>query len=359
VETALKREPGAEVENINTMKLTPEGVQAGQVKLFNVVSDHFKSVKTWAFRKSFEGSDLVYWLGNTGLKLKALASKPFLNKIKEENPDIILSTHSQTNSLLSYWKGKGLIDQPIHSVVTDFSAHRMWAQDHIDHYYVATESVKHDLERFGVPSEKIEVTGIPINPDFATKQSTPIPELKKKLGLDPDLPVVLMLGGSLGYGSFAEVSQALDTLKTPLQIVAITAKNAEKKQELEELAPALKKPLNVQGYVSNMKEWMEASDVIISKPGGLTTSEIFAVRKPMIIIDPMAGLEQILYPKIVETGCAEVAKDPEDAAAIIDRILTDSKFKEIIDDNLEHVGKPDAAFVVAEDLLRSAREKHD
>ncbi len=168
-----------------------------------------------------------------------------------------------------------------------------------------------------------------------------------------------MLGGSLGYGSFAEVSQALDTLKTPLQIVAITAKNAEKKQELEELAPALKKPLNVQGYVSNMKEWMEASDVIISKPGGLTTSEIFAVRKPMIIIDPMAGLEQILYPKIVETGCAEVAKDPEDAAAIIDRILTDSKFKEIIDDNLEHVGKPDAAFVVAEDLLRSAREKHD
>ncbi|MDQ7823817.1 MAG: glycosyltransferase [Candidatus Eremiobacteraeota bacterium] len=357
VEKVLKSIPGVEVQNINTLNLSASGVMTGQVAAFNMITRYMAGLRSWAFRKSFEGSGPVYALGNLGMKMKSFLSKKFLTKIQQEKPDIILSTHSPMNSMLSYWKEKGLIDQPVHSVVTDFGAHRMWAQKNIERYYVATGEVKADLERFGVAPEKIEITGIPIDPSFAGPSGLSQAELKEKLGLDPSLPVVLMAGGSLGYGNFSGIARALDGLGRPLQIVAITGKNAEKKRELEELTPDLKSPMKVLPYVDTMSEWMKASDVIISKPGGLTTSEIFAMKKPMILITPLPGLEELLIPKITDTGCAVLAGDENEAAALAGKIITDEKYRGDLQEHLKKVGMPYAAYTVSAGLVERALQQ--
>lgn len=351
VEKALKQIPGVEVKNMNALDYASSGAKKGQIAIFNAITDYLSPVRTWAFQKSFEGSPLVYWLGNTGMKLKSFFSKRFLNTIREEKPDIILSTHSPMNSLLSYWKEKGLIEQPVHSVVTDFSAHRMWSQKNIERYYVATEDVKKDLERFGVDENRIEVSGIPIDPAFNTPDSRTPSQVKAELGLDPDLPLVLMLGGSLGYGNFSEIAKDLDITPYPLQMAVITGKNEQKRKDLEALSQGLSKDLHVQGFVDTMKDWIKASDVVISKPGGLTTSELFAMKKPMVLINPVPGFEKILIPKITATGCAVLAEDEKDAADLAAKIATDPQLKENLDERLCHVGRPDSAITVAKELV--------
>jgi processive 1,2-diacylglycerol beta-glucosyltransferase len=351
---ALDEIPNVKSEVINALDFSGgETVKNTQVAATDFLIKKAGGVRGWFFKKSFEGNPVIYWLGKTGMQLKAWMSQSFLNKIQDEKPDIIVSTHSPMNAMLSYWKGRGDIDMPVHSVVTDFKAHRMWAQDNIDRYYVASEGVKQDLEKYGIEEEKIDITGIPIKPDFARPTGLTKTQLKEKLGLNPDLPMVLMMGGSLGIGRFAEVAKALDNGGMPVQMVCITGKNETKKQELEDLSAQLKMPLKAIGFTPNVNEWMEACDMIISKPGGLTTSEIFAKKIPMIILDPMPGLEEMLIPNIEATGAAFRVKGPGEAAALISDLMNDPEKKEDVILNLETAGKPFSAYTAAEDIVKS------
>ena len=357
VKKALDELPNVKAEVINALDYG--GGSAGkktQVAATDFIMNKMSGVRGWFFRKSFEGNPIVYWLGKTGMKIKSWMSKSFLNKIQEEKPDVILSCHSPMNAMLSHWKEKGKIDMPVHSVATDFRLHRMWAHNNIDQYYTASEGAKKDLEKFGIDGEKIEVTGIPIKPDFAKPPELSKTDMKKKLGIDPDIPMVLMMGGSLGLGRFSDVAKALNNIKTPVQMVCITGKNSAKKAELEELQKDLKMPMKVLGYTKNVNEWMEACDMIVSKPGGLTTSEIFAKNIPMIILDPMAGLEEMLIDSITETGAAFLVKDPDEAADLVNKVITEPAVKEEVSKNLEKTGKPLSAYTVAKDLVETALE---
>ncbi len=354
IKKVLDKMPNVESEVINALDYTGgKAVKNAQIKATDFVMEKLAPVRAFAFEESFKGNPIVYWLGNTAMKIKAWMSKSFLNKIQREKPDIIISCHSPMNSMLSYWKGKGLIEAPLFSVVTDFRVHRMWSQPNVERYYVATEQAKKDLVNFGVSPDKIKVTGIPIKPQFAEPKEISKTELREKLGLDPKLPTVLMMGGSLGLGRFDEVAKALNELDTKVQLVCITGKNTAKKKALEELKKSLKIPVKVLGYVNNVSDWMDASDMIISKPGGLTTSEIFAKKIPMIILDPTPGLEEMLVDSIVATGGACNVKGPKEAAKLVEKWIKKPQEKGKVLKSLEKVGKPKSAYTVADDIVKT------
>ncbi|MGV8120238.1 MAG: hypothetical protein AB2L14_10805 [Candidatus Xenobiia bacterium LiM19] len=216
VKKVLDTMPNVEAEVVNALDYTGgEASKNAQVAATDFVMNKMAPVRGWFFRQSFKGNPLVYGLGNLGMRFKSWMSKDFLHKIQQDKPDVILSCHSPMNSMLSYWKGKGLIDAPVHSVVTDYRVHRMWAQKNIAHYYVASEATKDELVHFGIDKDKIEVSGIPIKPEFARPQELSKAELKEKLGINPEIPMVLMMGGSLGLGRFKEMAQALNEVKNP------------------------------------------------------------------------------------------------------------------------------------------------
>ncbi|HPZ09045.1 MAG TPA: glycosyltransferase [Candidatus Eremiobacteraeota bacterium] len=350
--------PHVEAEVINSLDYSSEGIKNAQVGATQMAMDHLKSLRGWCFQQSHEGNPLMYWLGNTGMKIKSFFSKKFLTKIQKEKPDVVISTHSPMNSMLSYWKKSDKMDMPLLSCVTDFSTHRMWAQSDVDHYYVATDGASRDLKRFHIDDSKISVTGIPIKPDFAGVSKIPSVEMKKKLGLDPDKPLVLLMGGSLGYGPYEELSTELDKLDKPLQIVAICGKNQAKCETLEKKKDSMKHTLLPLGFIKNVNDYMEAADVIISKPGGLTASEIFALKKPMVILEPKPGLEEISASAIQKLGVAFMEKTPEDAAGFVQKLLTDPSLKEEVDRRLEDVSHPYSSYAVAEDAVRRALEYH-
>ncbi|MEQ8225956.1 MAG: glycosyltransferase [Candidatus Eremiobacterota bacterium] len=358
LKAAMDKLPHVQAEVINSLDYSSEGIKNAQVGAAQMAIDHLKGLRGWCFQKAHEGNPVMYWLGNTGMKIKSFFSKKFLNKIHDEKPDAVIATHSPMNSMLSYWKGSGKINMPLLSTVTDFSTHRMWAQDEVDHYYVASDGAARDLKRFNIDDSKISVTGIPIKPDFAEVTELSPAEMKVKLGLDPQKPLVLLMGGSLGYGPYEELSSELDKVDTPLQIVAICGKNQAKLEALETKKDTMKHTLVPVGFIKNVSEYMEAADVIISKPGGLTASEIFALKKPMIMLEPMPGLEEISANAIQELGVAFMEKTPADAAKFAGKLLTNPDIKEEVDKKLEKVSHPYSSYTVAEDAVRRALEHH-
>src|SRR5262249_22198342 len=160
-------------------------------------------------------------------------------------------------------------------VVTDFDVHAFWLCHHYEHYFVALEETRVHLERLGIPRDKIRVTGIPIDPVFAQKKDPRA--LREKHGLQPDRTTILVSAGRFGVAPIEPLMRSLLELRHPAQIVAICGRNKKLKSKLDRLAaglsPAHRVTIKTVEYTTEMDEYMSASDLVLGKPGGLTSSE--------------------------------------------------------------------------------------
>jgi processive 1,2-diacylglycerol beta-glucosyltransferase len=257
----------------------------------------------------------------TRLAFDKLNSRGFRTLLEETSPRSIICTHFLPLELLSDLKGRGKYNVPVHAVVTDVSPHAFWVYPHIEHYHVATATAARELMRKGYPAEKISVTGIPVDPIFA--HSTPPAIARERLGL-PEKPTVLLLSGGFGVGPVARMLESFRDCRGDISIVIVAGKNAELAQQCTQIAHTLPVPVRVNGFVTNMHEWMDAADLIVTKPGGLTTTEILAKGKPMALVSPIPGQEQRNCEFLLENGAAVRLYDVPDAAHYLSSWLTDA-----------------------------------
>ncbi len=203
--------------------------------------------------------------------------------LKTEQFDYMFSTHFMPNEVASSLKARRLIKTKIVSCVTDFDVHKIWIAKNVDRYTVASEWTRDKLKKIGVDENKINVTGIPTNERFS--QVFDIVELKKKLNVKPDIFTVLIATGSFGFGPIEEIIKAL---KGDFQVIVVCGHNKTLFQTLNE-----KKYDNVIvcGLVNNMHELMAVSDIMVTKPGGLSIAEALVRELPMIFFAPIPGQE--------------------------------------------------------------------
>ena len=342
--------PGVQAESLNLQSTQSSEQREAHMKSFNFVSKTMPALRKWGFELAFKGAAWACGLAGISLDLKAARAHEALAAIQERKPDIIVATHSATARMLNYWKGKEQISAPVHCIPTDFRTHRMWKQDCIEHYYVAPGGSKADLVRFGVPADRISETGIPITPTVPGASSA---ELKAKLGLNPDKPMVLISGGSLGLQPYKKLVEALRQRQEDFQIVCVTAKNETARAELAEL-PEQGQPVHVTGLVDNMPEWIGASDVVITKPGGLTCSEILAQKKPMVFARLYeGGLETPLTERLEESGVALVGDTVEATAEAVASALSDAQVRQRLQRSVSELSRPDSSARIGQHLLDS------
>lgn len=351
LEEALEKHPNVDAEVINLAETSDNSSPLSTAAETTLKAGAWiGGIRRWVFDQQFEGNKLVKWASNKAMAFEGRFQDPFLSRVEKEKPDAIVSTMSATNSLLSHWVEEGKLKQPVHSVVTDFASHQMWAQENIAFYYVATPQVKTDLEKFGAPQERVQVSGIPIKGDFATP-SRSASEARKELGLDPSKPLVLVLGGSLGLGSFGETVSAIDSGDGNFQLAAITGRNEKLQNELGSLETD--HPFAVEGFVSNMPTWIEAADIVVTKPGGLTCSEILARGKPMILKKAESGLEKRMVERLGETGASVVVESTEQVGAAVTRLFNNPDELQKLSARARELGHPDSSAQIAASILQS------
>jgi processive 1,2-diacylglycerol beta-glucosyltransferase len=268
--------------------------------------------------------------------------------VRQFKPDVVLCTHYFPLDTLNHLRSKHGGPRPMAvSVVTDFEAHALWMDACVDLYCVAAEETKARLVARGAVPEDVVVTGIPISAKFSVKQDAKA--VRKTLGLRDDLPVLLVPSGGFGMGPVGAILAELDKVERPFQTVVVTGRNEELRRELA--AQDRKHPTHVLGFVTNMNELMAVADLIITKPGGLTSSEALAMGKPLFILNPIPGQEAANSDFLLEHGAAAKANRVEDLPYRIEQLLGTKKLAEM-GRAAKALGRPEAASDVCREVVR-------
>lgn len=278
-----------------------------------------------------------------------LTYRRYLQILRELHPDAIICTHFLPYISVSSELRKKKITAPIFAATTDFDIHQLWIDPIVERYFVFHEESAWQLQSKNVPGEKIKVTGIPVMPEFRFKEKPKV--ARKKLGIDINSFTVLALSGGFGIGRVKEiVEQVSRTLrafpKTKYNLLVVCGKNDKARAELQ----AMHFPENVHpqifGFITNIHESMDAADVLISKAGGLTSSEALAKSLPMLIVDPIPGQESRNTDLIVEYGAGWKAINLFNLSYKLRRILETPSMLQNARLATRHLAKPNAATTI-------------
>ncbi len=281
--------------------------------------------------------------------LEKLNMQPFLRLLKSERWDMVVNTHFLPAEIIGSLRSSGRISVLQVTVTTDFMTHRLWVQEPCDHYFVATTESAVYLRSWGVRPERISVTGIPIHPVFCRRKGRS--ECIKTRGFSGDRPIVLLLSGGFGVGPIEQILQAALTVEIPLEVVVVCGRNEELRQKLALQPPVQRHRLAVIGYTTDIDELMAAADVVISKPGGLTSAEVLARGSVLAIANPIPGQESRNSDYLLENGAAIKIGPVATLPYKIDALLNDSRRLARLKTNARRLSRPRAAFAVADKVL--------
>jgi processive 1,2-diacylglycerol beta-glucosyltransferase len=337
--------PDVQISNIDVMTLTNAGFRRIYSKAYlNLVNsaphvmgyvyDYFDRPRAEKDRK--ERLRRAFQKLNLRKLTRALTSEPW---------DIAVSTHFLPAEIIAMLRRSRKLSLKQVVVTTDFDTHRMWANDPAEAYTTATEEGKLYLcNAWGVDPARVHVTGIPIHPAFAKPR--PRDTCAKQLNLQDDRPVILQLAGGFGVGPIADAYRALLSIRTPAQIVVVCGKNEKAKRDLASIPVPQQHSAQILGYTDEMDKWMACADIVVSKPGGLTTSELLARGNAMLIVNPTPGQESRNSDFVLENGAGLKVNSLATLAYKAELILSDPARLKKLQANSKSLGKPRAAYHV-------------
>jgi processive 1,2-diacylglycerol beta-glucosyltransferase len=166
--------------------------------------------------------------------------------------------------------------------------------------------------------------------------------------------VILQLAGGFGVGPIEQIYCTILSLERPMELIVVSGRNAELKARLERCPVPARHRAKVLGFTTEMHELMCAADIVVSKPGGLTTSEILASGAAMTIVNPIPGQESRNSDLLLENGAAVKANSTATLAYKLDLLLANPERLRKIKENATRISRPRAAFDIAESVLAMA-----
>jgi processive 1,2-diacylglycerol beta-glucosyltransferase len=283
------------------------------------------------------------------LLVEKMNLRGFVRFLHEQPCDLVVNTHFLPAELIASLRQRGELNVPQFTVTTDFETHRLWVNQPCDRYFTATDEGAAYLEHWGVPANDVRPVGIPIHPVFS--EAKPRHQCLERQGLRGDRPIVLQLAGGFGVGPVETLYRALFEVEVPLEIVVVSGRNPQLKSRLERVEVPARHRAKVLGFTDQMDELMAVADVVLSKPGGLTTSEVLARGAAMAVVNPIPGQESRNSDFLLENGAAIKINNIATLRHKLTPILRDADRLAALKANARRLGRPRAAFDVARQAL--------
>jgi processive 1,2-diacylglycerol beta-glucosyltransferase len=338
-----------EVRHVDTLEYTNKIFRRLYSKAYLDMVNKMPEVLGWLY----DALDKPWKNERRRLAFDKLNTRPFVKMLKEYRPDIMVCTHFLPAEIISWLKAKERIMSRQAIVVTDFDVHAMWLCHHYEHYFVALEETREHMQLLGIPATKLTVSGIPIDPIFSEVKDKQ--EMRRKHQLHPDRWTILVSAGGFGVGPIEHLMASLLELKHPAQVIVICGRNEELKNRIDRLAAGLPVEGEVAvlalGYTTEMDEYMAASDIVLGKPGGLTTSEALAKGLVFVIVNPIPGQEERNSDHLLEEGVAIRCNNLPVLAYKIDSLLDDPARFSSMQANTRRLARPHAAHEIISKLL--------
>lgn len=304
--------------------------------------------------------------------LTSLMARKFKHLLNESTPDLIIGTHpfpmialstlKKNNNIHSLSRSESFykstkVDIPsMISVLTDYTTHSTWIQNEIDYYIVGHEYVKELLVYEGVDSEKVKAFGIPVEKSFLSHRDRET--VLTELGLSPEKLTVLLMGGSFGAGNIKETLEDLIAIDRDFQILVITGRNEHLKDKLSKMLDSTihNKNICLLGYTNKMNDILASIDVLISKPGGLTTTEALLNDVPMIVPYFIPGQEEENLDFLTNCGAALRTTKKYSLPVLLKVLIDDPSRLDNLRKNIKSIRKFDSAVNISNlvvDILSS------
>ncbi len=281
-------------------------------------------------------------------------SLPKMKKlISDFSPDAIITTHTFAAMMLNpLIKDKTLEKCLTVGIVTDFTIHPFWEKTNLDYYNTASVLLDYQALKKNIAQKKLLHFGIPIDPKFSKKISKE--EARKKLKIE-NKPTVLVIMGSMGFGKIFDKLVEIDSVKCDFQVILVCGNN----KRLYKMATAYKWKHNfeIYGFVDNVDVMMDASDIIVTKPGGLTTSEFLAKKMPAIIMSPIPGQEDRNAEFLLNNGLAVKVSKLTPIDEILYQFLNNKWRLEVLSTAAAHAAHPDSARELGDFIVDKIKNK--
>lgn len=350
VEIALRQiAPAAVVKNVDVLDLTNAAFRRVYGKLYFDLVNSAPHVLGYFYDLMDRAPSAQHKSDRLRLLVERLNLGKFLKLLRAESWDVIVNAHFLPAEIIASLRRKGQISTPQLTVTTDFETHRLWVNQPCDHYFTATEEGAAYLTHWGVPAADIRVTGIPIHPVFSEQKDREV--CRQRHGIGGDRPVILQLAGGFGMGPVEKIFAGVLSVCRPLEVVVVSGRNEELRTRLEQIEVPKQHRVKVLGFTREIDELMAAADVVLSKPGGLTTSEVLARGAAMVIANPIPGQESRNSDFLLENGAAIKVNNIPTLEHKLTKLLDEPKRLEQMKANARRLGRPQAAFDVARAAL--------
>ena len=285
--------------------------------------------------------------------LNSIGRRELEGYLRQHPADVIVGVHPTPCGALSYLRTTGRLNTPVVTVITDYVVHAQWIHPGTDLYLVGSDAVRSGLIERGVPPDRVRVTGIPIRANTALLQQREA--LKEKWGLKPGLPTVLVMTGA--QGMMRRPWRLFNTIASrPVQGFFLCGKDKALMARLKLLSDRYPN-FRIMPFVRIVPELMCVSDLLISKAGGLTTSEALAMELPMIIFHPIPGQEYANRDYLVDSGAALTANSPAELGTALDMLCASPQKLADMREAIRRIRRPDAAEHSAQEMLRLIGER--
>lgn len=365
-------------EELENKTINNESIECEIIDSLKLVNNTMDKVISRGYEKSAiytpKAYGSVYRLSESSLVSKnefkdnfltSLMAKKFRKLLKKSRPDLIIGTHpfpmialstlkkstSDTSSLnLSdafHKHYKDISVPPMISVLTDYTTHSTWIQNEIDYYIVGHEYVKELLVFEGVNPNKVKAFGIPVEKSFLSHRDKEA--VLSELGLSPNKLTVLLMGGSFGAGNIKATLDELISVNRDFQIIVITGRNESLREKLEKNLALHHhdKDIVVLGFTNKMNDLLASVDVLVSKPGGLTTTESLLKNLPMIVPYYIPGQEEENLDFLTNCGAALRTTKKYSLPVLLKVLIDDSSRLDMLKKNIKSIRKFNSAQNIA------------
>ena len=340
-----RRAPDAVISCVDLLDYTPRFLRRGYPGVYGWLVRHMPAC--WGFGYRLLDWAPIFTLIQPWRRLwNLLMARRFVNWLVAEQPDFVIATHFFPADLFTDGKRTGWLQAKAIVVITDLFPHRLWLGRSVDRFVAGSEKTKEVCVQRGIPPERVRACGIPVHERFRRASGSNAGRLHE-FGLDASRQTVLVTGGGIGLGPIKELVAALIALErtrpSRLQLLVVCGENATLYQQLSELTRGAPMPMTLFGFVETMPELMAASDLLVTKAGGMTVTEAMVVGLPIVFLGVLPGQEELNLHSTVASGAGVQARRPEEAAALVRDLLDDPARLSAMRARAAALGRPTAA----------------
>ncbi len=317
----LENEPNSKIKVVDTLEYVNPIVNKLVTKGYVILAKYLNPLYKMLYRLT----DKPNILTSLVTKLIICLSEKLLPLIQEFKPDVVVTTHPFCTEMTSILKGKNKIKIPIVCIMTDYAPHNTWIKPNVDEYCVACEDMIADMVSRGVKEEKIHPYGIPVFADFFNRDERDKEVLLKELGLSKDKMTVLVMAGSFGVYNIEKIYKDINQISMDFQIIVLTGNNKRLYNNMKKEIEGSNKPTKLIKFTNEVHRYMNLSDVLITKPGGLTVSEALASNLPLITFDAIPGQEEANAKFLLDHHMSISIGNGDNCAQVIEELLSDKE----------------------------------